>query len=54
MTLAQLVAKLIDYEIEHGNEGVTLEVGGDGTIHSSQDIYLDLRDDQVVITSEAP
>lgn len=54
MTLGELIAKLIDLEIEEGFRPVALEVGGDGAVHRSEDIYVEIIDEHVVLTSEEP
>lgn len=33
MNLSELIRKLIDLEVEHGQDPVILAVGGDGAIH---------------------
>lgn len=43
MTLQQLVAKLIDLEIEYGGNAVVLEIGGDGGVHQGTDINVEVR-----------
>jgi hypothetical protein len=53
MTLSELIAQLIDLEIEHGGMPVKLEVGGDGAVHTSSNIYIGLYFDHVALTSEA-
>jgi hypothetical protein len=42
MTLSELIAQLIDLEIEHGGMLVKLEVGGDGAVHTSSNIHIGL------------
>ena len=54
ITLGELVAKLIDLEVDHSALPVRLEVGGDGAVHPSFDIYVELYDDHITLTSEEP
>lgn len=51
MTLSELIAVLIDLEIEHGEMPIMLEVGGDGAIHPSHNVRVEIRD-RIVLTSE--
>jgi hypothetical protein len=44
MKLNDLIAKLIDMEIQYGNYDVELSVGGDGAIHSTTSFTVDAYD----------
>lgn len=36
------------------NRDIILRVGGDGAVHESSRIYIELEDNAIVLTSEAP